>query len=140
MDTGEYAFFDHTADMGISLRAPTRAMLVARAGEALYAAIGELVGGERGSPWRVELSGDDAAMLLRDYLTELLVLFESSLAIVVDPRVEEYSDARLVVRGDAFAIDEARTVFLREVKAITYHGLELRESENGVEATVIVDI
>ena len=135
-----YEFFDHTADMGIRVRASTLADLLMPAAEALYAAIGELVAVDEASPVRFNLEGDDAAVLLRDFLTELLILFEREKRRLVTIVDSSFSTQRLTVTADIAPVDVAHSVFHREVKAITYHELSIRAIPGGYEATFIVDI
>ncbi len=147
-----YELFDHTADMGIRVRAPTLAGLIAPATEGLYAAIGEVVAadrsierGERASdnvaPARTfDLHGDDAELLLRDYLGEVLHIFDVEHRRLIDVQVAEFTPQRLVVTAEARPIDEARSALEREVKAVTYHELAIRPVAGGYEATYIVDI
>ncbi|MFQ5424626.1 MAG: archease [Phycisphaerae bacterium] len=135
-----YDFFDHTADLGIRVRAATRPALIAPAGQALYAVIGELAIAEPGATESWNLTGDDAAVLLRDYLADLLFLFERDQRVIVAPDVSAFEDGGLRVDAATVAIDPDRSVFFREVKAITYHELAIRPIEGGFEATLIVDI
>jgi len=135
-----YEIFDHTADAGIRVFAPTLAGLLAPAGDGLYAVIGELVAGDPCESIGFDLEGSDAAVLLRDYLNELLILFEQDLLCVYRPNVERFDDHHLVVSAQAFPVDRDRSTFHREVKAITYHELDIRTIPGGYEATIIVDI
>lgn len=135
-----FEIFDHTADMGYRVRAETMPGLIEPAGRALYAIIGELVEGTSADPLRFEASGDDPAVMLRDYLDELLFHFEQEMTFVVRPTVEVFDASRLVVVGETARFDAKRSVFHHEVKAITYHELTIRQITGGFEATVIVDI
>ena len=135
-----YEFFDHTADMGICVRASTLADLLMPAAEALYAAIGELVAVDEASPVRFNLEGDDAAVLLRDFLTELLIVFEREKRRLVTVVESSFTTQRLTVTADIAPVDVGHSVFHREVKAITYHELSIREIPGGYEASFIVDI
>ena len=140
MANESFELFDHTADIGIRAVAPTRVGLSRPASEGLYACIGELVAGGETATREFDLNGTDAPTLLRDYLTELLILFEREQKIATSADVLEFTDTRLHVRATTQAVDAERSVFYREVKAITYHALAIREIEGGFEATVIVDI
>lgn len=135
-----YELFDHTADMGIRATAPTLAGLVQPAGEGLYAVIGELVAGGDARSGEWEFRGDDPATLLRDYLGELLVWFERQRRMVVGAREVEFTAERLAVRASTVTVDEARSAYHREVKAVTYHELKIVAVPGGFQATVIVDI
>ena len=87
-----------------------------------------------------DLEGLEASVLLRDYLNELLILFERDLLRVDDLNVETFNNRRLVASAQALPIDRHRSHFHREVKAITYHELDIRTIAGGYQATVIVDI
>ena len=135
-----YEIFDHTADAGIRVRAASLAELVAPAGEALYVIIGDLEATRETAGVAFDLAGSDAATLLRDYLHELLILFDRDSRMVTAADVETFTDQRLAVAVQAAAVDRDRSEYLREVKAITYHELGIRTIPGGYEATVIVDI
>jgi SHS2 domain-containing protein len=135
-----FELFDHTADIGIRVRAASLPELVAPAAEGLYAVIGELA--VRGEPVRAvwQFTGEDAGVLLRDFLAELLATFDCDRRIVRDPIVTDFTPGRLGVEANAYALDDARSALHREVKAVTYHALAVIEVPGGYEATVIVDI
>ncbi len=135
-----YVHFDHTADIGIRVRASTLPQLVAPAGEGLYAVIGRLVGGDRAGSFPFDLAGEDAAVLLRDYLTELLFLLERDRRVVASVEVLTFTDQRLSGVAETRLLDDKRSTYYREVKAVTYHKLAIRTIPGGCEATIIVDI
>ena len=132
--------FDHTADIGIRVFAATPAELLQPATEGLYAAVGELVPTGKAETVSVDLTGDDDAVLLRDYLTEVLMWMECDGRMVVALNVEEFTAQRLAVTSETQSIDEERSSLDREVKAITYHGLAIERVAEGYRATIIVDI
>ena len=135
-----YELFDHTADIGVRVFGPTLAALVAPAGEGLYAVIGKLAPGGSGATVQLCFAGDEPALLLRDYLAELLRLFEMRRQIVSAVEVEEFSQSRLAVTARAHPVDEKHSAYEREVKAVTYHELDIRAIPGGYQATYIVDI
>lgn len=136
-----YEIFDHTADAGLTVRAPTMPGLIAPAAEGLYALIGELVPVEReGYAESYTDTGDEAALLLRDYLAHLLVAFEHEnvMAVSADDVLFEAQSLRVAMRLKP--VDMERSVFHREVKAVTYHDLAVEKIKGGWQATIIVDI
>ena len=135
-----YEIFDHTADMGMRVVAPTMSDLLAPAMDGLYAMIGELATAGSATTLDIELTGDDPSIMLRDFLDELLVLFDRDKRIAVALDVAAFTPDRLHVAVQSRAIDEDRCVLLREVKAITYHALDIVNVPDGFQATVIVDI
>ena len=135
-----YELFDHTADMGIRIHAGTRAELLKPAAQGLYAAIGEFVPQGRPTSQRIDLGGTDAAYLLRDFLAELLMHFERDLLMITDIDDPQLDDNNLRATLRLAPVDPDGSVFFREVKAITYHELEIRSIPDGYEATLIIDI
>jgi SHS2 domain-containing protein len=138
---GSFELFDHTADMGIRVRAKTREGLLWPAAAGLYAAFGELVAGATTpTSFTFHEQGGDEAVLLRDFLTELLILFEREHKILASIESASFGDGELTVSGQAAEVDVERSVYCREVKAVTYHDLSIREVDGEFEARLIVDI
>jgi SHS2 domain-containing protein len=132
--------FDHTADLGLRVRAPDLDTLFAEAGQALFAAIVEDLGTvQPRQRLDVELKDPDRGYLLFDWLRELLYRFDSEHVLFGRFQVH-VSDGGL--RGAAWGepLDLDRHRLLHEVKAITYHGLRLEPADGGWLAEVIVDI
>ena len=139
-----FELFDHTADIGIRAQAATLPELVTVAGDGLYAVIGDLVPSPTavGEPrdLKIELHHADSAVLLRDYLDELLVLFDRDHRMVTVANVCTFGEGRLVAMLETALVDQKRSVYQHEVKAITYHELDIRPIPGGFEVSVIVDI
>ena len=135
-----FELFDHTADIGVRVFAPTLTELVAPAVAGLYAVIGALVPSGPVAETRFSFSGAEPALLLRDYLAELLRLFDAERRMVTAVAAEEFDRERLTVVGQMRAVDMSASELEREAKAVTYHRLELRPVAGGYEATFIVDI
>lgn len=141
-----FELFDHTADLGLRVQAASLAELLMEAGRgilAMHVANPEAV---RPVETRViELSADDAAYLVFDWLSELLFAFESDKLLLSEYEValqrspDRKLELRAVCRGEP--MDQNRHVMDHEVKAITYHDLRVEEQPGGTWfAEVIVDI
>jgi SHS2 domain-containing protein len=135
-----YETFDHTADLGLRVRAADCDTLFAEAGQALFAVIVEdLHAVEPRQPVNIELTADDREYLLFDWLKELLYRFDAEhwLFRRFDVHVSDNS-LKATAWGEPF--DAARHALSHEVKAITYHGLRVEQTGDGWLAEVIVDI
>ena len=126
--------------MGLRIWAAGPAQLIPPATDAFYDAIGNLRGGPVSEMANLEFRAGDAETLLRDYLTRLLVEFERNRRILTGPQAVLFDGQTLHVQGEWALLDEAASECLREVKAVTYQELSIREVQGGVEARVIVDI
>jgi SHS2 domain-containing protein len=138
-----YELYDHTADVGIRVFAPTLPALLKPASDGLYSVIGELVARDDAVVLNLDFTAAErpgADLLLRDYLAELLLVFERDQRIVTQVDVRRFDERKLALTATAALLDEGRTIFHREVKAVTYHELEVRRTPDGYEATFILDI
>ena len=136
-----YEHFEHTADLGLRVRAPDLDTLFAEAAEALFAAIVEDSATVEPREARdFHIPGTDHTYLLFDWLKELLYRFDGEhwLFRRFETRVgPDGLDA--TAWGEPY--DPARHPLSHEVKAITYHGLQVEpDPAGGWLAEVIVDI
>ncbi len=136
-----YEHFEHTADLGLRVRAADLDTLFAEAAEALSAAIVEDVTAiQPREAVPVRIGGTDLAYLLFDWLKEWLLRFEVERRLFRRFEVKVTADG---LEGTAWGepFDPERHPLSHEVKAITYHGLRVEHTpEGGWLAEVIVDI
>jgi len=131
---------DHTADVGYRLFAPTLEQLFAIAGKALFDAITEVDSIRPRFSKQVSVTASDAEALLVAWLSELNFLCITNLELFCEFEIETVSNTELfaTVRGEK--IDPHRHEIKTEIKAVTYHGLFVRESRAGWEAQIIFDV
>jgi SHS2 domain-containing protein len=135
-----YETFEHTADLGLRIRAPDLPTLFAEAGEALFATIVEdLSTVQPAQAHHGQITGDDKGLALLDWLSDLLFQFDTHHLL--------FSKFEVAVDGAEFdatawgePLDPERHQLSHEVKAITYHGLRVEQQVDGWLAEVIVDI
>jgi SHS2 domain-containing protein len=135
-----YETFEHTADLGLRVRAADLDTLFAEAGAALFAAVVEELGSvEPRQRVDVHVDGDERAFLLFDWLRELLYRFDSEHLLFGRFEVHVGESG---LDGSAWGepLDPVRHALAHEVKAITYHGLRVEQTSDGWLAEVIVDI
>ena len=135
-----YETFEHTADLGLRIKAPDLPTLFVEAGRALTSVLldnPEDIRAEREIAIRIE--GSDREYLLFDWLNELLYRFETERLLFAEFNVAlDKSGLSAACRGEP--ADPQRHRLAHEVKAITYHQLQVRQTADGWEAQVIVDI
>jgi SHS2 domain-containing protein len=136
-----YELFEHTADLGLRIRAADVNTLFAEAGVALFSILLEDVRSVRPqSAHTFSLSGEDRELLLFDWLRTLLLTFDEQHWVFSRFDVQVHSQGlHATAWGERF--DPQRHLPGHEVKAITYHGLKLEQQPDGTFlAEVIVDI
>lgn len=139
-----YEFLEHTADVRFRATGETLADLLASAGEALTASMIDLDTVREEETRPVEAEGEDLEELLFDWLDELIFLFSAHTFVTRKLQVEpvEKRGGEYRARGTAAGeeADLERHAFETEVKAVSYHGMEVEETDAGWEATVILDV
>lgn len=135
-----YETFEHTADIGLRIRAPDLNTLFAEAGLCLFSTIAEDLAAVRPeTAVEIALAGDEVDYLLFDWLRDLLYRFDAGhwLFSRFDVQVSE-GGLKATAWGEKF--DTARHGLGHEVKAITAHELKVEQAADGWLAEVIVDI
>lgn len=135
-----YELFEHTADLGLRVRAADLDTLFAEAAMCLFAAVVEDIGTvEPRAHVTVELAGTDREFLLFDWLRDLLLRCDADHMVFGTFEVRVRDDG---LTGTAWGepFDPAHHLLAHEVKAITYHELKVVRDGDGWLAEVIVDI
>ena len=118
--------FDHTADLGLRIRAADLDTLFAEAAQALFSVIvDDLDSVKSVERLDIAIAGDDREYLLFDWLRELLYRFDAEHRLFSKFEVKvthEWLERR---RLGANSMIPTRHVLGHEVKAITYHGLKV---------------
>ncbi len=132
--------FEHTADLGLRIRAADLQTLFVEAAQALFETIvADLATVQPRHQLEVHLSGEDNDYLLFDWLHELLYHFDSEHLLLGRFEVKiKQGNLSGIAWGEP--LDRARHELEHEVKAITYHGLRVQQTPDGWLAEVIVDI
>ena len=136
---GSFEFIDHTADVGILVTAPTPEGMF----ETAALAFTELVTNVDSLNLRLErkfrLHEDDMEALLVAWLQELLYLLDTEDLIFGRFQVDlQNFSLEATAWGEVF--DPEIHPMKTEIKAVTYHQLEVEKSHRGWQAQVIFDI
>lgn len=135
-----YILLDHTADLGIRIRGTDLKDLFETAGRAL---LHLLVKGEspaETSSITVSLSAEDRCDLMVRWLGEILYLFEGERLVVTAFKVHSLTPSAIEATLETVPLDLTHHEILNEIKAVTYHQIEVAEKGNHWEARVIMDL
>ncbi len=135
----DFEFIDHTADVGVVARGETLGRAFAGAARGMFEVLADLDGVEERESRAIELESSDREVLLVDFLSELLFLFETEYLLFRRFEVE-VSGGRLRVVAYGEKADRARHQIRTGIKAVTYNLLEVVEDEGGYRARVVFDI
>jgi len=135
-----YKLLDHAADLAVELRAPSLEDLFVEGARALFDLLGTLESTEPSITKTIELAARDLEELFHDWLSELLFRFSARGETYCEFRVLALDPLSLRVEASGEILDPERHTIEREIKAVTYHGLEIVEDERGWRTTVIFDV
>jgi len=140
---GTWTWFDHTADIGLSVSAPSLPSLFATAATALFDLLIESEPTPAEPPLTqrtLTIRADDSTDLLVRWLAELLYLHETEQLIFRQLTVTDQSEQRLVGIVSWEVFDDAYHRVRREIKGITYHQACVEKTSTGWQARLVLDV
>ena len=126
---------EHTADWALEVWAPDLEALLAESARGMYGLMGVVLAEGPRQRRRLELAAADRESLLVDFLAELLYLAESE-GLAFDSLELETADGRLAAILEGGPI-ESHT---KDIKAVTYHRLEVCDTERGLLTRIVFDV
>ncbi|MFU8652404.1 archease [Methanotorris formicicus] len=138
-----FRYFETTADMGIIAEGETLEEAFSNAAKGLFNLMVNIENVEKKEKRTFEVSADDLCDLLYDFLTELLILHDSEFLVFSEFDVEmdkegEIFHLKCIAFGEEF--DKEKHEPKEEVKAITYHKMEIKHEGDKWVIKFIVDL
>lgn len=148
MTQGGYQEIDHTADTGLRITGETLEELFLQAAEGMFALIRpgnnplteEESKKSKSRTRKISLTSPDRESLLKDWLAELLYHHSTDHLYFTGFTIHSIGENHLDAVATGVPITDETVSAFMDIKAVTYHGLEVRETDEGYEATVIFDI
>lgn len=135
-----YRFIDHTADFGLEIMGVDEADLFIQAARALTELITDPRALQVRNQHTLAVEGEDWADLMVNWLRELLYLWNGRQELVCDVEMRNLEQTRLLARVFTDAYDSEIHSIRNEIKAVTYHQIEVAPCRAGWRARVIFDI
>ena len=135
-----YKILDHTADLGVKVKGKDLPTLFRNAG---YALLDVLVSGkspEIAKSMNLAITGTDLPDLMVRWLGEILYLFEGEGLISTLINIHSLSNNNLEASLHTLAFDPKFHQVHTEVKAVTYHRIEVVQKGGIWEASIIFDL
>jgi SHS2 domain-containing protein len=136
MSTSHYNEIEHTADVSLHIEAENLADLFQGAASAMLTLMGMYSDESGERKRRIEVEGIDREDLLVAWLEELLYLMEKHRIGFGKIDIEAINDTHLT----AMVGEIPGMLPSKEIKAVTYHGLEIIQTEGGLEVTLVFDV
>jgi len=139
----EFEILEHTADIGIAAYGKTKREVFINAARGMFEIIaGETKNLKENFYDKIKLEADNLEGLLFAWLNELLYISETKLVILSKLKIKELSDFQVKAEVRGMKINPPSVKIEKEIKAVTYHRLEIKKDEkSGLwRAQVIFDI
>ena len=136
---GNYKLVDHTADIGISVEGEDLRDFFATSAHAMLSQMIDLSKIKEKETKRVKLEGENLEDLLIRWLNELLFLSTKGY-IFKNFNIEKLQTTSLSASLKGDKIDFRKIPLKQQIKAATYHQLEIKNIGNCWQATIIFDV
>lgn len=134
-----YEILEHTGDAKIRAFGKTKEELFLNALKGMMALLKPKIKNQKSKPKirKIKITSPDVNSLLVDFLSEVNYLVQTRCEVYEDATFVKLSDTEVEAQLYGRAVEE----FGEEIKAVTHHGLEIRQNPEGMrEATVIFDV
>ena len=135
-----YELINHTADVGIHVFGHSAKSLFQNAAMALMDQLVEITGLVAREKRQIAIQGNDWPDLMVNWLREILYLWVGEECFAQSIHIESIVEKRLTAHlwVDPFSFE--RHTLHSEIKAVTYHQVQVFENGNRWEAKIIFDI
>jgi len=135
-----YQLFEHTGDIGIQIFGADLPQLFAHAALALFDLMTDLARVQPLQSREISIQAADREELLVNWLSELNYIFQTEYWLACQFQVIDLTETRLnaIVAGQPR--DPERHPIHIEIKAVTFHQLQIVPDANGFTGQVIFDV
>ena len=136
----DFKILDHTADVGLEVRADDLASLFNNAARGMFSIIASIENIQPTEQFPLEVTAENLEDLLVNWLSELLYLFSTKMVLFSRFEIIEIDDHHIRAKALGQPIDQSSHNLYTEIKAVTYHELQVRKLDHGWIARVIFDV
>jgi SHS2 domain-containing protein len=135
-----YRVFDHTADLGVEIYGKTVKDLFANAAFAVFDILTDLNRVRVIEEKKITVEGEGWEDLLINYLREVLYLFNGEGLLLKEFSIIDIDPHHLRGKVSGEVFDPLKHRMNKEIKAVTYHQITVRETPDGWVGRVIFDV
>jgi SHS2 domain-containing protein len=136
----DYSVIDHTADLGITVRGTDMKGLFEEAARSITHLMVRADPVKGTATVKLSVTGCDSADLMVRWLGEILYLLKGDNKVVIHMGIDFISSSRLDATLQTVTFDPITDEILHDIKAVTYHQIEVAEKPDHWEARIIFDL
>ena len=135
-----YEEIPHTADIAIRAYGKDLKELFGNAAYGMFDIIADLEGIKNSLTIEINLKAPSKEELLVSWLDELLYNFYTKGIIFSEFDIASINEKELTAKSHGRHVGENRNRLKREIKAATFHDLEIKESSEGLSVDIVFDV
>ena len=135
-----FEIIDHTADIGIVAYGADIKQVFANAALGLFSLMADPDDFREGIKRDLELSAEDVVVLLVEWLNELIYIFDVEHIFFKRFEIDKLTSNQIRAKCFGEKIKPGQHKLKREVKAATYHMLQINKEDGGYKVQIIFDI
>jgi len=135
-----YEEIPHTADIAIKAYGKDLRELFENAAFAMFDIIADLEGLKSPLSMEINVEAPSKEELLVSWLDELLYSFYTKNIIFYSFNIAFLSDTKLSAKVSGRHVGDNRNRLKTEIKAATFHNLEIKESSEGYNVDIVFDV
>jgi len=136
----KYRLIDHTADFGIHVFGSDLKDLFSNAALAMFDQITIVKDLQPGKELKIHLTGSDWPDLMINWLRELLYLWTGKELLVKHVDIQTLSEYNLTATLKIDPYKPDYHVITNDIKAVTYHQIQVNQVAKGWESRIIFDV
>ena len=136
----DFTLLDHTADLGIIVRGRNLSTLFEVAVKSMMYIMVKGKPADTAKTFNLSVEGYDLADLMVRWLGEILYLFEGEHELVTDVEITFVSQSHLDATLETVSFDTNLHEILCEIKAVTFHQIEVVKKDDHWETRIIFDL
>ena len=141
MNNKPFKYIEHTADAGMCVTGVTLKSLFNNAAQGLFEMMAVVDTIDETTAVDLNISADSVEYLLVAWLDELVFLHETAELFFKRTEITSINESELTGTAYGEPTDFDKHVVYTEIKAVTYHQLDVKQNAHGIwEAQVIFDL
>lgn len=136
MENEGFQEVEHTADWAIKVWAPDLEGLLRAAAEGMFRLLEVHPTSDQGTKEQFEVSADDAETLLVSWLEELLFLHEMHGQAISISNIKLIDALRLQANVQRLPATKPK----KQIKAVTFHQLAIKEHDDRLQTEIVFDV
>lgn len=136
----KYRLIDHMADFRVHVFGETETELFQNAAFAMVDLITDVSQLSGIKSRQIRVTGDDRIELMFNWLKELLYLWTGKRLLVRSTQIDGFSKTGLCATLIIDPFDPHRHVINSDIKAVTYHQLQVNQTSKGWDSKIIFDV